>query len=138
VHKIGHDKLKTTKELLDITTHHASGEEAIEVVFVQGNGKMVPGGSRGAPPKVIGKGANKVPKGAERGKSGAPIGSQLLPAAMMTTTRKWTIPMRSMSQPPSVTSSTRRGSRLSTSRNFSMQPVRTMHTPSNISSKSAP
>jgi hypothetical protein len=37
-----HDQLKTTNELLDITTRHAFGEEVIEAVFVQGDGKMVP------------------------------------------------------------------------------------------------
>jgi hypothetical protein len=33
VHKLGRKKPKTTKELLNITTNHASGEEAIEAIF---------------------------------------------------------------------------------------------------------
>lgn len=33
VHKLGRKRPKTTKELLDITTNHAFGEEAIEAVF---------------------------------------------------------------------------------------------------------
>jgi hypothetical protein len=33
VHKLGHKCPRTTKELLDIATSHASGEEAIGVIF---------------------------------------------------------------------------------------------------------
>jgi hypothetical protein len=39
VHELGHDQPKTTKELLDITTQHASGEEAVGATFVLGNTK---------------------------------------------------------------------------------------------------
>jgi len=35
VHKLGCQKPRTTRELLDIATNHASGEEAIGAVFVQ-------------------------------------------------------------------------------------------------------
>jgi hypothetical protein len=45
VHELGRDQPKTTKELLDITTRHASGEEAVRAVFIQGDGKAVHGGS---------------------------------------------------------------------------------------------
>jgi hypothetical protein len=34
VHELSRDQPKTTKELLDIATQHASGEEAVRVVFV--------------------------------------------------------------------------------------------------------
>jgi hypothetical protein len=34
MHELGCDQPKTTKELLDIATRHASGEEAIRAVFV--------------------------------------------------------------------------------------------------------
>ena len=33
VHKLGHKGLRTTKELLDIATSHASGEEAVGAIF---------------------------------------------------------------------------------------------------------
>jgi hypothetical protein len=34
MHELSCDQPKTTKELLDIATRHASGEEAIRAVFV--------------------------------------------------------------------------------------------------------
>jgi hypothetical protein len=46
VHELGRDQPKTTKELLDIATRHASGEEAVGAVFVQSTGKVAPGGGR--------------------------------------------------------------------------------------------
>ena len=39
VHKLGHKGPRTTKELLDIATSHASGEEAIGAIFDRLNGK---------------------------------------------------------------------------------------------------
>jgi hypothetical protein len=57
VYELDHDQPKTTKELLDITTRRTFGEEVVGAVFIQGNGKTVPGGSRGVPPKAAGKGA---------------------------------------------------------------------------------
>ena len=33
VHKLGHKGLQTTKELLDITTSHALGEEVVKAIF---------------------------------------------------------------------------------------------------------
>ena len=39
VHKLGRRGPRTTKELLDIATCHASGEEAVESVFDRTNGK---------------------------------------------------------------------------------------------------
>jgi hypothetical protein len=74
VHEHDHDQQKTTKELLDITTQHAFGEEAVASIFVQGDGKVVPGGSRWAPPKAADKGAKRSVKGNIGGQSGAPIG----------------------------------------------------------------
>jgi hypothetical protein len=38
VHELGLEQPKTTKELLDIATRQASGEEAVEGVFVQSSG----------------------------------------------------------------------------------------------------
>jgi hypothetical protein len=59
VQKLGCDQPKTMKELLVITTRHASSEEAIRVIIIQGDEKMVLSGSRGEPPKAAGKGARK-------------------------------------------------------------------------------
>jgi hypothetical protein len=39
VHKLGHKCQWTTKELLDITTSHASGKEAIRAIFDRAQGK---------------------------------------------------------------------------------------------------
>jgi hypothetical protein len=50
VDELSRDQPKTTKELLDMSILHASGEEAVRTVFVQGNGKTVPGGSWGVTP----------------------------------------------------------------------------------------
>jgi hypothetical protein len=50
VHVLRRDQPKTMKELLDITTRHASGKEAVGAIFIQGNEKAAPNGSRGAPP----------------------------------------------------------------------------------------
>jgi hypothetical protein len=36
IHKLGCRKLHTTRELLDIATNHAFGEEAVEAVFTDG------------------------------------------------------------------------------------------------------
>jgi hypothetical protein len=39
VHKMGHKCLRTTKEVLDIATSHASGEEAVGAIFNRARGK---------------------------------------------------------------------------------------------------
>ena len=39
VHKLGHNGPRTTKELLDIATNHASGEEAVGAIFDHPKGK---------------------------------------------------------------------------------------------------
>jgi hypothetical protein len=48
VHGLGRDQPKTTKELLNITTRHASDEEALRAVFIQGDRKaaVTPGFSK--------------------------------------------------------------------------------------------
>jgi hypothetical protein len=65
--ELNHDQRNTRKELLDITTRHAFGEETVGAVFVLGNGKMVPDSSRVAPSKATGKGAKKGAKGNKKG-----------------------------------------------------------------------
>jgi hypothetical protein len=56
VHELGRYQPKTTKELLDITTGHASSEEAVGAIFVQSSGKAAPSGGQRAPPKTTDKG----------------------------------------------------------------------------------
>jgi hypothetical protein len=41
VHEFGHEQLKIIKELLDIATRHAFGEEAVGAIFIQGGSKAV-------------------------------------------------------------------------------------------------
>jgi hypothetical protein len=65
--ELSHDQRNTRKELLDITTQHAFGEETVGAVFVLGNGKMLPDSSRVAPSKATGKGAKKGVKGNKKG-----------------------------------------------------------------------
>jgi hypothetical protein len=77
VHELNCDQSKTMKELHDIATRHASGEEAVRAIFIQGDRKMVPGGSRGGGghhPKPTTKALGKAPKVAKRGKRGDPNG----------------------------------------------------------------
>jgi hypothetical protein len=40
VHKLGRKGPRTTKELLDIVTNHASGEEAVRAIFDHPRGKV--------------------------------------------------------------------------------------------------
>ena len=40
VHKLGHRGPRTTKELLDIATSHASGEEVVGAIFDRTDGKV--------------------------------------------------------------------------------------------------
>jgi hypothetical protein len=42
VHELSHDKPNNTKELVDIATWHASGEEAVGATFILGNAKWPP------------------------------------------------------------------------------------------------
>jgi hypothetical protein len=67
LHKLDCDQPKTTKELLDITTRHTYGEEAVRAIFVQNDRKATPNSGRGAPLKVAGKGAKRSVKGNKRG-----------------------------------------------------------------------
>jgi hypothetical protein len=63
VHELSRDQPKTTKELLDNATKHASSEEAVWAVFVQSGGKAAPSGGRGAPTKATDKGDNEKDAG---------------------------------------------------------------------------
>jgi hypothetical protein len=63
---------KTAKKLLDIVTQHASGEEVVGPIFIQGDEKTVPGDSRRAPPKATSKGAKRGDKGSKKGPKRCP------------------------------------------------------------------
>jgi hypothetical protein len=109
VHELSHDQSSTTKELLDLTIWHASGEEVIGAAFVLGNAKAASSGSQVAWSKATDKSARKGANGSNKGQKQCPDALQSLPA-MMTMARKLMTPTRSMSRSPSVTSSARRGS----------------------------
>jgi hypothetical protein len=63
VNELGHDQPKMMKELLDITTRHASSEEVVRAIFVHGDGKVAHDNSRGAPLKAVVKGTKRSAKG---------------------------------------------------------------------------
>jgi hypothetical protein len=67
VHELDRDQPKTTNELLDITTRHASSEEVVGVVFVQSSAKAALSGSRGAPTMATDKGARRGARSDKRG-----------------------------------------------------------------------
>jgi hypothetical protein len=69
VHELCHDQPKTTKELLDIATRHASSEEGIGAVFVKSSEKAAPnddGGGWHQPKKLtsVQRGALEATRGA--------------------------------------------------------------------------
>jgi hypothetical protein len=62
------------KELLDITTRHAYGEEVARAIFIQSRGKDALGGGRREPTKSADKGAKKGTGSNKRGaKVAAPV-----------------------------------------------------------------
>jgi hypothetical protein len=71
-HELDCEQPYTTKELLDIATQHASGEEAVRLTFVLGNVKAATSGSRAAPSKATIKGAKKGAKGSKKGQKWSP------------------------------------------------------------------
>jgi hypothetical protein len=82
VHELGCEQSKTTKELLDIATRHASSEEAVRAVFIQGGSKAVPRGSWGTSAVPIDKGTKRSIKSNKRGQDGDPKELQSPPIAM--------------------------------------------------------
>jgi hypothetical protein len=72
VHELGCEELKITKELLNIATRHASGEEAVGAIFVQGGNKAVPSGDRGTSATATNKGMKRGIKSDKRAKTAAP------------------------------------------------------------------
>jgi hypothetical protein len=63
VHEFGREQPKTTKELLDIATWHASSEEAVGAAFILVNAGAVTNGGRTTPTKATIKGAKGGKKG---------------------------------------------------------------------------
>jgi hypothetical protein len=74
VHELGHDQPKTTKEFLDISTRHASGEEAVGAIFMQSTGKAALGDGRGAPTKATDRDAKSGTRSDKRGPKWWPQG----------------------------------------------------------------
>jgi hypothetical protein len=69
LHELDPNHLKTMKDLLDIATQHTPSEEAVEAVFVQGDEKTIPDGSRGHHPKLPTKVLREAPKAAKGAKA---------------------------------------------------------------------
>jgi hypothetical protein len=67
VNELGLEQPKTTKELLEIATWHASGEEAIEVAFTLVNAGMAVSGGQGTPTSTTVRSTKKGAKGGKKG-----------------------------------------------------------------------
>jgi hypothetical protein len=65
--ELGHEQLKTTKELLNITTRHASGKEAVGAAFVLANVATTAHGGQATPTKDTNKGTRRGAKGGNKG-----------------------------------------------------------------------
>jgi hypothetical protein len=63
VHVLDREQLKTTKDLLEIATQHASSEETVGAAFVLGNAKASASGGQVAPSTATTKGVKKGAKG---------------------------------------------------------------------------
>jgi hypothetical protein len=66
VHELGCEQPKTTRELLDIMTRHASNEETVGATFILGNVEVAADGGRTAPTKATIKGTRKGAKGSKK------------------------------------------------------------------------
>jgi hypothetical protein len=67
VHELDYKQSKTTKELLNIVTWHASDEEAVGAVFILGNMGGAANGGQAVPTKATVKGTRKGAKGGKKG-----------------------------------------------------------------------
>jgi hypothetical protein len=56
MHDLRREQPKTTKELLDIATRHASGKEAVGAVFIQSSEKAAPASGQGPSTTTTDKG----------------------------------------------------------------------------------
>jgi hypothetical protein len=75
VHELGRKQVKTSKELLDIATRHAFGEEVVRATFVLGNVRVAANGGQTVPTKATVKSARKGVKGGKKEQSDDPIAS---------------------------------------------------------------
>jgi hypothetical protein len=72
VHELSHEQPKTAKELLNIATRHASGEEAIGATFTLVEVGVAAGSGRTTPPNITIKGTKKGTKGGKKGQKHRP------------------------------------------------------------------
>jgi hypothetical protein len=72
VHEFDREQPKTTKELLDIATRHASGEEAIRAAFTLVEAGAAIGSGRTAPPNITVSSTKKDAKGRKKGQKCCP------------------------------------------------------------------
>jgi hypothetical protein len=72
VHELGCEPPKTTKELLDIATQHASGKEADGAAFILENAGTAASNGRAVPTKATIKSARKGAKGCKKGQKCKP------------------------------------------------------------------
>jgi hypothetical protein len=78
VHELSREQPKTTKELLNVATRHASGEEAIGAAFTLAKASAAAGGHRIAPPPPISP--SEAPKRALRaGRGGKSVACAISP-----------------------------------------------------------
>jgi hypothetical protein len=67
VHKLYREQLKTTKELLNMTTPHASGKDAVGATFIIRNMGMATDSGWAMPTRTTTKSTRKGAKGREKG-----------------------------------------------------------------------
>jgi hypothetical protein len=73
VHELGREQPKAAKELLDIITQLASGEEAVRAAFTLAEVGVTAGGGRTTPPSITVKGTKKGLRLRGRSKSAAHV-----------------------------------------------------------------
>jgi hypothetical protein len=69
VHELGCEQPKTTKELLNITTRHASGEEVVGTTFTLVSTDTATGGGRATPTSTTTRSTKKGAKGRKKGQN---------------------------------------------------------------------
>jgi hypothetical protein len=72
VHKLSHEPLKTTKELLDVATRHASSEDVVMAAFTLGKMKVAASVCRVAPSRNTTKSIRKCTRSGKKGQKQHP------------------------------------------------------------------
>jgi hypothetical protein len=67
VHELGREQPKTTKELLDITTRHSLGEEAVEATCMMISAGTATSGGWATPTSTAVRSTKKAAKGRKKG-----------------------------------------------------------------------